>query len=259
MDILLQSDDKRLYPDLEWERPERKNQAGRLLIIGGNLHGFAAPAQAFGYAQEAGVGTIRVLLPDALRRTLAPTWADAQFCPSTPSGSFAKDSSEIILNNLLWADGVLLAGDFGRNSETAIVLEQIMSTLGSWMVITKDALDYFLDQPEKILKRQQTVVVGSFSQLQHMFSKLHKDPKVFRFSMPLVNLCTELGEYSQEHNVSIITKFENQYITASAGKVSVTKKSNDEEIWRLKIAAKASVNLLHFPGKVFEALNAAYF
>ena len=31
-----------LYEDVLWARPENKHGAGKLLVVGGNLHGFAA-------------------------------------------------------------------------------------------------------------------------------------------------------------------------------------------------------------------------
>ena len=36
-----QTSSKPLFPELIWSRPENRQLAGKLLIIGGNLHGFA--------------------------------------------------------------------------------------------------------------------------------------------------------------------------------------------------------------------------
>src|SRR5690606_2345051 len=47
-----------LFPDVLWSRPEQKTTAGKLLVIGGNLHAFAAPAEAYNEAEKAGVGTV---------------------------------------------------------------------------------------------------------------------------------------------------------------------------------------------------------
>ena len=35
---------KPLYPDVIWSKPENKQAAGKLLIIGGHAYGFSAPA-----------------------------------------------------------------------------------------------------------------------------------------------------------------------------------------------------------------------
>jgi NAD(P)H-hydrate repair Nnr-like enzyme with NAD(P)H-hydrate dehydratase domain len=51
---LKQTSDKPVFPDLLWSRPENRKYAGKLLIIGGNKHGVAAPGIAFSAAQKAG-------------------------------------------------------------------------------------------------------------------------------------------------------------------------------------------------------------
>src|SRR5260221_160024 len=110
-----------LFPDLLWSRPENKRHAGKLLIVGGNANGFATPARAYSAAAKAGIGTAKVLLPAALQKTLGKSFAEAEFALSTPSGSFSRQALDSLLDSANWADGVLLAGDFGRNSETAIL------------------------------------------------------------------------------------------------------------------------------------------
>ena len=62
-----------LYPDIEWSKPEQKTNAGKLAIIGGNKLGFAGVADAYQTALGCGVGDVRVLLPDVLRKTIPAT------------------------------------------------------------------------------------------------------------------------------------------------------------------------------------------
>lgn len=249
-----QTESSPLYPDIEWDKPERKDQAGRLLIIGGNLHGFAAPAKAFEYANEQGIGYTRIMLPDALRSTLHAYWTDAVFCSSTPSGSFAKDSKEIILNNASWADGILLPGDLGRNSETAIMLDEVISSIASPIAITKDALDYYLYKPELLINRDHTLIVASFSQLQKMLSNTSKRTAI-TYTMSLIKLVETLHEITAGKELGIITKFEDRYIVAYKGSVSTTQQQAEKEVWRLEVSSKAIVSLLHSDSKKFEALT----
>ncbi|MBI1856731.1 hypothetical protein HY003_03405 [Candidatus Saccharibacteria bacterium] len=124
-----QTMDAPLFPDLQWSRPEHKKHAGKLLIIGGNLHGFAAPAEAYIEANRAGVGLTRVLLPDAVKKIAGNILETVDYAPSTPSGSFSRQALADFIEQSAWADSVLLVGDFGRNSETAILLEKFMSKL----------------------------------------------------------------------------------------------------------------------------------
>ena len=43
-----QTQENPLNPDIEWSKPEQRNQAGRLGIIGGNKLGFAGVAEEMG-------------------------------------------------------------------------------------------------------------------------------------------------------------------------------------------------------------------
>src|SRR5689334_2117479 len=89
---LKQTSEQPLFPDLLWARPENKRHAGKLLIVGGNKFGFAAPGTAYAAAVKAGVGSCRVLLPEALRRIVGDSLPEAVFAPSNISGSFRQSA-----------------------------------------------------------------------------------------------------------------------------------------------------------------------
>jgi ADP-dependent NAD(P)H-hydrate dehydratase / NAD(P)H-hydrate epimerase len=163
-----QTTDAPLFPDLLWSRPENKLYAGKLLIVGGNAHGFAAAAEGYNYAHKAGIGSGRVLLPDALLKNVSKLFPEAEFAPSTPSGSFASSALGELLPMAHWADGILLAGDLGRNSETAILIESFLRKHSGQVTLTKDAIEYVTAQPTLVADRENTLLVLSFSQLQKL-------------------------------------------------------------------------------------------
>src|SRR6185295_14980513 len=103
-----QEQSKLIFPELEWSKPENKNQAGKLLIIGGNAHGFSAPAEAYNVAVQTGIGTAKVLLPVALKKVVGRVLENCDFVPSTPSGSFAQNSLAEVLDATTWADALLI-------------------------------------------------------------------------------------------------------------------------------------------------------
>ena len=251
---LKQTKDTPLYPELEWDKPERKDLAGKLLILGGNLHGFAAPAKAFEYADHSGIGHSRILLPDALRSTLHAFWTDAVFCPSSPSGSFSGKSRDLVLNNALWADGILLPGDLGRNSETAILLDEMLRSMQSPLAITKDALDYYIERPGTLINRDNTLIVGSFAQIQKIL-KHSGFGEALTYTMPLASLVGTLSRFTSEHACTILTRSDNQFVLTQAGKVLTTKREDIGDVWRLRFASSAIVGWLHHPGKPFEAIG----
>jgi hypothetical protein len=190
--------DEPLFPDLLWSRPESRQHAGKLLIIGGNLHGFAAPASAYQESLNAGAGTAKVLLPDALKKTVGRILENGEYAPSTPSGSFNQQALASWLEWSQWSDAILLAGDLGRNSETAITIENFVGKTSKPIVITKDAIDYFYTNPNAILQHSKTTLVLSLAQLQ----KLSKEAKTLRpvtFNMGLAQLADWLHEFSNNH------------------------------------------------------------
>ncbi len=247
-----------LFPELIWSRPENNRLAGKLLIIGGNLHGFAAPAEAYQAAVKAGIGTAKVLLPDALKKLVGPMIENGEYAPSTPSGSFSQKALAELLELSAWADAVLLAGDLGRNSETAILLEKFLSKSSLPVVLTKDSVDYYNHMPEVLLKRPKTVLVITIAQLQRL-TKALAYPKAVRFSMDLLPLVELLHELSVKYPASIVIKHNNYLLVAVKGQVSSTKLDKPLPIWRVKTAAAVGVWWLQNSTKPFEALTTAVY
>jgi NAD(P)H-hydrate repair Nnr-like enzyme with NAD(P)H-hydrate dehydratase domain len=245
-----------LFPDLLWSRPENRNQAGKLLIVGGNAHGFAAAGEAYTAAKAAGIGTARVLLPDSLQKTVGKVFVAGEYAPSTPSGSFSRKALAEALAMAGWADSLLLAGDFGRNSETAIMLEQLASKYTGQLIITKDALDYFIKTPEPLLQRDSTLLVLSFAQLQKLGTGA-RFATAFTFDMDFLRLIDVLHNFTEQYRAAIIVKHLDTIFVAANGQVSTTKLATDLPIWRVKTAAAASVWWLQNPAKAFQALTAA--
>ncbi len=159
-----QTASKPLFPDIEWNKPERRDQAGRLGIIGGNKLGFAGVAEAYSTTLATGVGQVRVLLPDVLRKTIPSAITDTVYAASNPSGGLAGDAFPDMQALGAWASGILLIGDASRNSETAIVYERFISSYSGPLTITRDAIDLVKNNAHLIVERPQTLYVASFAQ-----------------------------------------------------------------------------------------------
>lgn len=246
-----------LFPDLLWSRPERRSSAGKLLIVGGNLHGFSAPAMAFNEAEAAGIGSARVLLPDAVKKLVGGFLTDGEFAPSTPSGSFSQKALDDLLEQANWSDATLFAGDLGRNSETAIVIEKFLEKSPTLVTLTKDAADYAIALPKLILDRPNTLVVLTMSQLQKL--ALLMNPAVaITFGMDLVRLVEALHTITSNYELKIIVKHLNQMICAVDGNVSTTALGTDLESWRIKTATHTSVWWVQNPTKPFEAITTSF-
>lgn len=251
-----QSGDQPLFPDLLWSRPENKRQAGKLLIIGGNKFGFAAVATAYGAAQSAGIGSTRILLPDALVKTVGRFLPEAEYAPSTPSGSFSRQSLLPMLELAKWADGVLLAGDFGRNSETAIVLERFLDEYKGQVTLQQDALDYFWMSGSPLFKRDKSTIIANLGKLQK-FAKNNRPATPVLHSMSLKALVELLHEWTAQTSVAILTKHEDNFVAAVGGQVTTTVAASVD--WQTKLGAYVSVWGLQQPQKIFAAYACAVF
>lgn len=245
-----------LYPDLEWSKPEQRSQAGRLGIIGGNKLGFAGVAEAYSTALTTGVGEARVLLPDVLKKTIPTTITDTVFGPTTPSGSLSKEATAEMQVLGSWATHILLIGDAGRNSETAIAYEHFLQDYTGQLTITRDAVDLIKNSSRLIVERPNTLLVVSFAQLQKLFQGVYY-PKILTFSMHLASLVEALHKFTVTYPVGIMVLHKEFLITAQNGKVTTTKWENPMAIWRGTVATKAACYWMWNPHTLLAAATAS--
>ena len=251
-----QSPDTPLFPDIEWNKPEQRGMAGKLGILGGNKLGFAGVAEAYSVAKNAGVGELRVVLPDILRKTIPAAITDALFAPTNPSGSLSKEATPELRTMAAWAQGVLMIGDAGRSSETAILYEQFIQEYSGQLVVTRDAVDLVKNSAGLLIDRPHTLLVVSFAQLQKLFQSVYY-PKVLTFSMQLTNLVEALHKFTITYPVAIAVLHREQLLIAHEGEVVTTPWESPMAIWRGDTAAKIASYWLWNPGKPLEAAATA--
>lgn len=247
---------KPLYPDIEWNKPEQRSQAGKLGIIGGNKLGFAAVGDAYGQAVDAGVGQVRVLLPDILKKSVPPVITDVVYSASNPSGGLSRDAHTDMQALGSWADAVILIGDAGRNSETAILYEDFVKSYAGMLTITRDAIDLLHNTPDLVVERDQTLLVVSFAQLQKLFSRVYY-PKILTFSMQLQQLVETLHKFTITYPVTIMTFHQNHIVISSGGQVVTSPWDNPMSIWKGSVATYAAAYWLWNPSKPLQSTAAS--
>ncbi len=252
-----QSATEPLFSDLLWSRPEHTAQAGKLLIVGGNGHGFLGPAEAYTHALKAGAGTIRVMLPDAVHKLAGAVLPQVEFAPSTPSGSFSQKATAEIIAASAWADGTLLAGNFGQNSETAVLLESVTTKQPGQITITDDAADILI-QGNTPLPETNCLYVLTMPQLQKLATRLHVTEPIIS-NMALLQLVDSIHALTTDHDLGIIVKHLDQYIAACGGRVSTSKSESDSDKWQVRAATYASIWWLQNPTRPLEALTTAMY
>ncbi len=160
-----------------------------------------------------------------------------------------------LLEAAQWADGVLLAGDFGRNSETAILLDSFMDKFEGQVTVAQDGLDYFWGSKSPLIERAETLSVINLGKLQKL-AKSNRPATPVLHSMMLSDLVELLHDWTTGNPGLIITMHADHLIVASDGQVSTTPSVKNDN-WQIELAAYASVWWLQNPQKPFEAITTA--
>lgn len=247
---------KPLFPDIEWSKPEQKNQRGRLGIIGGNKLGFVSVAESYETSLSTGVGEVRVLIPDVLRKSIPASMTDVVFGETNPSGGLAKNALTEMKSLGEWSTGVLLIGDSGNNSETAILYSAFIKDYEGPLTITRDAIDLLKNDSQTLVDRPNTLLVASFAQLQKLFRSVYY-PKVLTFSMQLTNLIEALHKFTVTYPISISVLYQNTMLVASGGEVTSSPFDEPMKIWRGQTATNAAVYWLWNSSMPLESVTAS--
>ncbi len=246
-----QSPDKPLFENLLWSRPENKKHAGKLLIIGGQKENFSHVSKAYQNAVQSGAGQIKVLMPSSLQK-FAGVLPEAYFAPSNKSGGFAENALAEMLDMASWADGVLLAGDLGKNSETHVVLDKFVSQFSGQLCLSSGSFESLsLDQ----INRDKTVLVCDLSGLQKFALNTHF-VQAFTSNMGVVKFAEVLSIFSKTIKPNLVCVYDDNYWVAVDGKISSTR-ANQPELE--KISSCSAVWLMQNPNKPFEALTVAVY
>lgn len=251
-----QTIEKPLYPEIAWAKPEQRQMAGKLGIIGGNKLGFISVAESYETTLKAGAGEVKVLLPDVLRKSMPSTMTNVIYGASNPSGSLARDSITEMKTIGSWATAILMIGDSGRNSETAILYEDFIREYTGPLTITRDAIDLIKNSTQTLVDRPNTLIVASFAQLQKMFQSVYY-PKILTFSMQLTNLVEALHKFTITYPINIVVFHREVMLVAGNGEVTSTPWTDQMKIWRGKTASIAATYWLWNSSKTVESVTAS--
>lgn len=233
--------DKNLFPDLEWSSPTNRRWAGNLLIIGGNSQSFHSVIKTYENALKEIVKVVMVL-PDSLEKII-PHQDNIIFVNSSASGSIADD--EKIMPILNEVDHVLLAGDLTKNSETQLFIEKLI-TVGLPITFTDDS-DHYLES----LGLESGNLVFDFKSLQKILIKSKNEAQITS-NMGTMAFAQTISEITKDTEINIVCSFNKHIFVSAKGKVS---KTEIEMADMNALALKCAINSMNFPKKSFEALT----
>ncbi len=249
-----------LFKNVDLERPEQRQLSGRLAIIGGNKSQFFTVANAAELTAKLGIGTVSTVLPDSLKSKLPPT-PNLTFAPSESSGGFAKSAQNIFTATKNLADYILLVGDLGKNSETAITISELVKTCDKPLLITRDSVDLVASDAADWIEKPNLTLLLTLPQLQKLLRSIFY-PKIITLSMPTNQLIETLHKLTLSYPSIFITYHNSQLIAASHGNVVTCElkdtKYNPISLWSGELAAKIATYQLWNPGLTFEAAVSAF-
>lgn len=244
--------DKPLFEDLLWSKPENKRSAGKLLIIGGQAGQLTNVSAAFAAAEKAGAGHIRGLLPDSLTK-LTMGLPGLEYAPSNASGSFAKMALAQMQELGQWADAILLPGDLGNNSETATTLENFIDKNKKLLTVAPSAFNSFDKTMYQHIVREDIVLVLDIGQFQKLGTGLGWE-KAITHRQPAELIAQTLSTFTQEKNLNLILNHEGFNWAASGGR-AVSTPAKDADLTTL--SAYSAVWTMQHPNKLLEAMATA--
>ena len=253
-----QVNNEKLFPEIEWNKPQQKQMAGHLAVIGGNKLGFSAVANSYQTALSYGAGEAKLLMPEVLKPLMPKDISDISFAPNNVAGSF-NNMAEVELKALGgWATTVLFIGDSSKNSETGLLFSEFIATYEKPTIITRDAIDLLLQDMTNILQKDNITLITSLAQLQKIFRTTYY-PKMITFNMQLNNLVETLHKFTLTYPVTILTLHADQIVIAKEGQVVTQSWSEPMRIWRGHTAAKGASYLVWNPKTPLEALTTSIF
>lgn len=251
-------DKLKLTEELAWNLPEQK--MGRLMILGGNSAGFSAEVRIAEYVTRKlpFFREVKNVFPDSLRARFPVGVSGLEFYEATESGGFGKDPG--LYNSLLEADLAIFLGDFSRNSATAIAIgETLKRSDGIMTVLTRDSLDLLVSEMERVLVRDEVILVGSMAQMQKILRAVYY-PRPLLLSQSLYPVVETLHKFTMSYPVGILTFHEGQVLAAGDGgviSVPIEKtKYSPISLWDGEVAVKVGAFRLFNQKKKLESLVA---
>lgn len=249
--VVRQQPEKPLFPKLLWSRPENRQAAGKLLIIGGTQQSFATPSTVFRIATKKGIGTSRIILPDSIPKPVQAGLPGVVFTPANQSGAFALASLTELLQEAQWADGVILCDDIGRNSETLTMLESFfIKYVGILNVPVKVLTELPPSTTKNLLARKHTLIQGEFADWQKLF-KHTEQPTALTSDMGVLPLAENLHTFLDTYGAYGICMYEGEIVIHANNHTSITARTSSY----IEAATGAVVWWVQNPSKPFESIT----
>ncbi len=204
---------------IDFERPDQKRMAGRLLILGGHANSFFVVSNVLNIAEREEVGEVKAFMPDSLSEKI-PNNDKVVFLPSDKSGSFSKTAIDPMLDNLEQTDAAIVIGDMGKNAETVKFLDELLTKSTKDVLLVRDAADLALtgDNVEDWLEKDNIILFLSVAQFKKLLKTIYY-PKVINLTVPVVQLVEIMHKFTLSYNITLAIPYSGLIIFAKNGEV----------------------------------------
>ncbi len=158
-------DTSKLEAKFAWERPERKDQAGKLAVFGGISLKLKEVDTVFKQATKYGVGSTVALVPESLAKVfkrqdqyLVPVILDHYF-------GLTDVGLETVQEELFLTNALILA-DIGNNSATGLRLAKVISSSIKTVILTDSSAILAISYPNEVLANPNIILITNLQNLQ---------------------------------------------------------------------------------------------
>lgn len=142
-----------------------------MLLIGGHRSDFLTIQEIYQLAIACGVGQCTIVLPDSLR-PLLPALEDLFFVASSPSGSIGKAATGELMHIAEESDCLSVGASLSNNSETAVVIDRLLTESNRPRCIYLDGLDIVAFNPKLATERANCCLIVTMHELLKLAGKL---------------------------------------------------------------------------------------
>lgn len=219
-----------LLEEYQWEKPERKDQAGSLVIFGGASLKLKEVDSIYKSAVKKGVGQIQTLVPESLAKSFK-----RDFNPLVPikfDGYFGltEEGAKTLQEEVAMSDATIIA-DVGKSSATHLTLAKILPKSFKPIIITSSAVSFILNFTEDLLGGPSNLLVLDLQNFQRLIkvSKISVDYKLSSNS-PLARIIESLHKFQSQVESKVIVITNNIAIASSGNTFFSTRVTNQESL-----------------------------
>ncbi len=247
---LKQQEDKPLFEDVLWMKPENPHQRPKVLIIGGSPHGLATTIKLYDAIKSKAAYQTKVAMPRSVEKIIGTTLDDAVFVDSTPSGEISVDAKTELLAMLGWAQAVVISDDLGNNSQTELMLPGLVQAAEAPVFVLGHSIELIQKSADDLAGKDNLIILGNVSEAARFTAHTSV---ALQNSDGLVQFIDKLERQSKSRKYSVVTLHQDRVVVSNS-RASTSKISNQTD-WGVRFVAQSIQFAKNFDSQQFEALT----